>query len=93
MLYPLSYGGSGAPKAYMTSGTDGARADRAERSERRDDTPRRAPTTRLAVLVVDDSEPVRDLIAVNLELEGFEVRSAADGLEAGRGRRWPGSPT
>jgi CheY-like chemotaxis protein len=34
------------------------------------------------VLVVDDSEPIRDLIVVNLELEGFEVRTAGDGLEA-----------
>jgi CheY-like chemotaxis protein len=33
------------------------------------------------VLVVDDSEPVRDLLVVNLELEGLEVRVAGDGLE------------
>ena len=32
-------------------------------------------------LVVDDSPAVRDLVVVNLELEGFEVRSAADGQE------------
>ncbi len=31
------------------------------------------------VLVVDDSAPIRELLAVNLELEGFEVRCAADG--------------
>jgi len=36
----------------------------------------------LRVLVVDDSPAVRDLIVVNFELEGFEVRSASDGLEA-----------
>jgi len=34
------------------------------------------------VLVVDDSEVVRELIAVNLELEGLEVVRCADGLEA-----------
>jgi CheY-like chemotaxis protein len=34
------------------------------------------------VLVVDDSSVVRDLIAVNLELEGLEVVRCADGLEA-----------
>ncbi len=34
----------------------------------------------LRVLVVDDSEAIRELIAVNLELEGYDVRSAADGL-------------
>ncbi len=38
-------------------------------------------TPRHRVLVVDDSAVVRDLIAVNLELEGFEVHTAADGLE------------
>ena len=33
------------------------------------------------VLVVDDSPEVRDLLVVNLELEGFEVREAHDGQE------------
>jgi len=33
------------------------------------------------VLVVDDSEIVRALIRVNLELEGFEVVTAIDGLD------------
>ena len=39
----------------------------------------RTPTIR--VLVVDDDEPVRRLIRLNLELEGFEVELAADGRE------------
>jgi CheY-like chemotaxis protein len=30
------------------------------------------------VLVVDDSETIRQLIAMNLELEGYEVSTAAD---------------
>jgi CheY-like chemotaxis protein len=34
------------------------------------------------VLVVDDSTVIRDLIAVNLELEGFDVTVAGDGEEA-----------
>jgi CheY-like chemotaxis protein len=34
------------------------------------------------VLVVDDSEVIRELISVNLELEGFEVCTAEDGQEA-----------
>jgi DNA-binding response OmpR family regulator len=34
------------------------------------------------VLVVDDTANVRELIRVNLVLEGFEVRTAADGQEA-----------
>ncbi|HEV7626819.1 MAG TPA: response regulator [Streptomyces sp.] len=33
------------------------------------------------VLVVDDDKVVRQLIRVNLELEGFEVVTAADGVE------------
>lgn len=33
------------------------------------------------VLVVDDSEVIRQLIRVNLELEGFEVVTATDGAE------------
>jgi CheY-like chemotaxis protein len=36
---------------------------------------------RARVLVVDDSEVIRRLIAVNLELEGFEVFLAEDGQE------------
>ncbi|MCB5910907.1 response regulator [Streptomyces pinistramenti] len=33
------------------------------------------------ILVVDDSKVIRQLIRVNLELEGFEVVTAADGAE------------
>ncbi|GAA3233334.1 hypothetical protein GCM10010468_65880 [Actinocorallia longicatena] len=33
------------------------------------------------VLVVDDDEVIRQLIAVNLQLEGFEVDTAVDGLD------------
>jgi CheY-like chemotaxis protein len=32
-------------------------------------------------LVVDDSDAIRSLIVVNLELEGFDVRAASDGQE------------
>jgi DNA-binding response OmpR family regulator len=39
-------------------------------------------TRRGRVLVVDDSPQIRDLIRVNLELEGFEVVTATDGAEA-----------
>ncbi len=34
------------------------------------------------VLVVDDSDTIRTLITMNLELEGFEVVTASDGQEA-----------
>jgi CheY-like chemotaxis protein len=33
------------------------------------------------ILVVDDNKVIRQLIRVNLELEGFEVMTAADGAE------------
>ncbi|MBE1531151.1 CheY-like chemotaxis protein [Actinomadura algeriensis] len=33
------------------------------------------------VLVVDDDEVIRQLIAVNLQLEGFEVSTAVDGRD------------
>ena len=39
-------------------------------------------TTPARVLVVDDSEVIRELISVNLELEGFEVCTAEDGQDA-----------
>ncbi len=38
--------------------------------------------TNLRALVVDDSAVIRELIAVNLQLEGFEVVTADDGLSA-----------
>jgi DNA-binding response OmpR family regulator len=34
------------------------------------------------VLVVDDEDVIRQLIVINLELEGFDVHEAADGLAA-----------
>jgi DNA-binding response OmpR family regulator len=34
------------------------------------------------VLVVDDDDVIRQLICLNLELEGFEVYQASDGLDA-----------
>lgn len=40
------------------------------------------PGTLGRVLVVDDSEVIRTLICVNLEMEGFEVVTAVDGQDA-----------
>src|SRR5690349_15795644 len=40
------------------------------------------PEPRARVLVVDDSDVIRTLITVNLELEGFEVIQAVDGQDA-----------
>ena len=72
MLYPLSYGGSRtARKAYMTWGEAkegvGSVASGVQGSK---------------VLVVDDSAVIRELISVNLSLEGFEVTVAGDGAAA-----------
>ena len=35
-----------------------------------------------SILIVDDEGDIRDLIAINLEREGFETMQAGDGLEA-----------
>nr|WP_202469605.1 response regulator [Streptomyces sp. SID2888] len=43
--------------------------------------PRRVPGASGRVLVVDDNKVIRQLIRVNLELEGLEVVTAADGAE------------
>jgi len=39
-------------------------------------------TARCAVLVVDDDRELRELLAEALELDGFDVKSAADGKQA-----------
>jgi CheY-like chemotaxis protein len=73
MLYPLSYGGPG--RSNVTSRRvpppaepTAASLDRMEALGR--------------VLVIDDSEVIRQLITINLELEGFEVVTAVDGQDA-----------
>jgi CheY-like chemotaxis protein len=71
VLYPLSYGGSATRKGYQ--GTAGGR-----RAGTVAGVPERPPR----VLVVDDEAVIRQLIAINLELEGFEVHEAVDGLDA-----------
>jgi DNA-binding response OmpR family regulator len=43
---------------------------------------RRVGETLGRVLVVDDSDVIRQLISVNLEMEGFEVITAVDGQDA-----------
>jgi CheY-like chemotaxis protein len=43
-----------------------------------DGVPERPPR----VLVVDDEAVIRQLLVINLELEGFEVHEAVDGLDA-----------
>ena len=74
MLYPLSYGGLGRIHLTRRGGSrlpaaGWARLDSVSASHGR-------------VLVVDDTEVIRQLITVNLEFEGFDVVAAADGQEA-----------
>ena len=74
MLYPLSYGGTrpiGLPKTTSTPN----RETRPHRTSYLRGVEQRAGR----VLVVDDDPVIRQLIAVNLELEGFEVVEAEDG--------------
>jgi CheY-like chemotaxis protein len=77
VLYPLSYGGPATAKGYQdppgrfrpAGGAAGSYGGRM---------PERTPR----VLVVDDEAVIRQLIAINLELEGFEVHQAVDGSDA-----------
>ena len=88
MLYPLSYGGSVTQKGYQYTAavvTRGAHARPATcdlRTMPRKTVPSPSVTQGLGrVLVVDDDEVIRQLIAVNLQLEGFEVATAVDGQD------------
>ena len=89
MLYPLSYGGR-TERSYPTSprcapGPSGrhapTRGPTAHTTEHRADN--LAPVTQGLgrVLIVDDDEVIRRLIAVNLQLEGFDVETAVDGQD------------
>ena len=73
MLYPLSYGGPG--RSHVTSrGVPPPRQRFAASLARMEALGR--------VLVVDDSAVIRQLITMNLEMEGFEVVTAVDGQDA-----------
>ncbi len=74
MLYPLSYGGPARGKVTSSARRSGAGAPGGYGVA----VPERPPR----VLVVDDEAVIRQLIVINLELEGFEVHQAVDGLDA-----------
>lgn len=74
MLYPLSYGGSGTRKV-TSPGTSPRRRGAGANLHP-------MGGSRGRVLVVDDSDVIRQLICMNLELEGFEVVTAVDGQDA-----------
>ncbi|QQN77230.1 response regulator [Streptomyces sp. XC 2026] len=91
MLYPLSYGGLASPwrhrEHYQLPGGPPYRVPRGG-SLRKGRTgsgvrayPGGVPGATGRVLVVDDSQVIRQLIRVNLELDGFEVMTASDGAE------------
>jgi CheY-like chemotaxis protein len=67
VLYPLSYGGSGTSRLAAAHGASGTVVAMSGSLGR--------------VLVVDDDDVIRQLITVNLELEGFEVATAVDGQD------------
>ncbi len=83
LLYPLSYGGGGSHENTSFASAACHRSDH----ENWLCGPMVASNLKHVaaylgrVLVVDDSEIVRALIRVNLELEGFEVVTAVDGLD------------
>src|SRR5271163_1644094 len=73
----------GAARHQRVPAANPARTRRASGCHKR---PRDANLTRVThglgrVLVVDDDEVIRRLIAVNLQLEGFEVETAVDGQD------------
>ena len=75
MLYPLSYGGSEAGETLPVE-------VRPDAGERRACVASGGMSSSLGrVLVVDDDDVIRQLITVNLELEGFEVATAVDGQD------------
>ncbi len=74
MLYPLSYGGSATERLPGRCGLTCAPG----LGRYGGGVPERPPR----VLVVDDEAVIRQLIVINLELEGFEVHEAVDGLDA-----------
>ena len=81
MLYPLSYGGLRDIKGYQSATARGHDTLACAINPPRDATLTRVTHGLGRVLVVDDDEVIRRLIAVNLQLEGFEVETAVDGQE------------
>jgi CheY-like chemotaxis protein len=91
MLYPLSYGGcatwervpAASPPRTPSRRHSGADTGRTGREEAHRDATLLRVTQELGrrVLVVDDDEVIRRLIAVNLQLEGFDVSMAVDGQD------------
>jgi CheY-like chemotaxis protein len=89
LLYPLSYGGSDAARRREVAGPEPGYQSRTSEDTRPigghqgagDDSLARVTRGLGRVMVVDDDEVIRQLIAVNLTLEGFDVVTAVDGKD------------
>ena len=85
LLSPLSYGGYATGKEYHERALQDTRwvwsGARRAQSLAQDATLTRVTHGLGRVLVVDDDEVIRPLIAVNLQLEGFDVETAVDGQD------------
>jgi DNA-binding response OmpR family regulator len=80
VLYPLSYGGPGRARRYQPR-LGRRRGSGLPTLAARTVASRRMTSSLGRVLVVDDDDVIRQLITVNLELEGFEVATAVDGQD------------
>jgi CheY-like chemotaxis protein len=92
LLYPLSYGGwrvtargeqalAGPSQGYQPQGSRGHVLESASALTASPGSLTPVTQGLGRVLVVDDDEVIRQLIAVNLTLEGFEVETAVDGQD------------
>jgi CheY-like chemotaxis protein len=86
VLYPLSYGGQATELGYQSAEPVVTRAPDTITCRLPKIRPDRVASPSVTqglgrVLVVDDDEVIRQLIAVNLQLEGFEVATAVDGQD------------
>ena len=81
LLSPLSYGGFAPGKGYQPEHPLRTRPGTVRKHPPEDATLTHVTQGLGRVLVVDDDEVIRRLIAVNLQLEGFDVETAVDGQD------------
>ncbi len=81
MLSPLSYGGYATWERVPVKDPSRTRGGTVRDHPPEDATLLRVTQVLGRVLVVDDDEVIRRLIAVNLQLEGFDVETAVDGQD------------
>jgi CheY-like chemotaxis protein len=81
LLSPLSYGGFAPGKGYQPEHPLRTRPGTVRKHGPEDATLTLVTQGLGRVLVVDDDEVIRRLIAVNLQLEGFDVETAVDGQD------------